>query len=330
MHPWLARDDEMEFFRRELDSFVPERIFDAHVHFYDLDFFPEEDVLDLMRDGPPTVGMDVFQEYIGQITPGRDTDGLCFPYPRAGTDFEAVHPFLAEEVARRPGSRGQMLIKPSLDPEYIRETVKTHGFVGLKCYQLFSPRQPTHDSYIEEFLPEEHVRVAHEQGLTITLHIVRKRGLTDPANQATIRRYAESYPDMKLILAHAGRGFNPYLTIEGVQALIGLENVYFDTGVVQEAGGFEAIVEAMGHTRLLWGSDFPVSQGRGRCVAVGNGTLWIKPEMFKNDKGDTDNTPVMQGYESLRALKLAAMRLKLTDSQVEDLFYGNATALYGL
>ena len=68
MDQWLARDHEMEFFRRELDSFVPDRIFDAYVHFYDLDFFPEEDVLDLMRNGPPTVGMDVFQEYIGQIT----------------------------------------------------------------------------------------------------------------------------------------------------------------------------------------------------------------------------------------------------------------------
>ena len=127
MHPWLACDREMDFFRRELDSFVPDRIFDAHVHFYNLDFMPGEDVLDLMRDGPPTVGMDVFQKYIGQITPGRETDGLCFPYPRPGTDFDAVHPFLAEEVAKRRGSRGQMLIKPSLDPEYIRETVRAHG-----------------------------------------------------------------------------------------------------------------------------------------------------------------------------------------------------------
>ena len=43
MDQWLARDHEMEFFRRELDSFVPDRIFDAHVHFYDLD-------LDLSRN----------------------------------------------------------------------------------------------------------------------------------------------------------------------------------------------------------------------------------------------------------------------------------------
>ena len=330
MDLWRARDDEMEFFRRELDSFVPERIFDAHVHFYNLGFFPEEDVLDLMRDGPPVVGMDVFQEYIGQITPGRETDGLCFPYPRPGTDFKAVHPFLAQEVAKRAGSRGQMLVKPSLDPEYIREIVKAHGFVGLKCYQVFSPREPTHDSYIEDFLPEEQVRLAHEEGLTITLHIVRRGGLTDPANQATIRRYAESYPDMNLILAHAARGFNPYQTIEGVQELIGLHNVYFDTGVVQEAGGFESVVEAMGHRRLLWGSDFPVSQSRGRCVAIGNGVIWITPEMTQASSSFSDNTAVMQGYESLRALKLAAMRLRLTDSQVEDIFYGNAAALYGL
>ena len=54
MDQWVAHGHEMEFFRRELDSFVPDRIFDAHVHFYDLD-------LDLSRNYlsgriPPELG----------------------------------------------------------------------------------------------------------------------------------------------------------------------------------------------------------------------------------------------------------------------------------
>src|SRR5438034_1361609 len=95
------------------------------------------------------------------------------------------------------------------------------------------------------------VRPAHQEGnperlgLSITLHMVRDRALADPLNQATIRRYCERYPNMRLILAHAARGFNPWHTIEGIDSLRGLENVWFDTSAVTEAGAFEAIVDAV-------------------------------------------------------------------------------------
>jgi len=36
------------------------------------------------------------------------------------------------------------------------------------------------------------------------------------------------------------------------------------------------------------------------------------------------------GLESLRALKLSAMRLRLTDAPVEDIFYHNARRMLGI
>ena len=33
---WEQRDYDLEFFHRELDSFVPDTIFDAHAHLYEL------------------------------------------------------------------------------------------------------------------------------------------------------------------------------------------------------------------------------------------------------------------------------------------------------
>ena len=32
---WELRDYDREFFEKELDSFVPNRIFDAHAHLYE-------------------------------------------------------------------------------------------------------------------------------------------------------------------------------------------------------------------------------------------------------------------------------------------------------
>ena len=40
--------------------------------------------------------------------------------------------------------------------------------------------------------------------------------------------------------------------------------------------------------------------------------------------------PVLIGLESLRSLVLACQRLKLSERQVEDIYYGNAAALLGI
>src|SRR4029077_17275420 len=117
-----------------------------------------------------------------------------------GVDFDRANSFLAGEVHRNPSSRALMLVHPTMDPEFIRETVRREGFAGLKCYHVFAPESPTFQAAIPSYLPEEQIRIAHEEGLGVMLHMVRSRALADPVNQEDIRRYATRYPNMRLIL----------------------------------------------------------------------------------------------------------------------------------
>jgi hypothetical protein len=88
-------------------------------------------------------------------------------------------------------------------------------------------------------------------------------------------------------------------------------------------------VETLGHSRLLWSSDFPISHRRGRCVAIGDQFLWLYEDTldWAMVAAYAQIQPLFIGHESLRALKLAAMRLHLSDSQVEDIFYNNGRQL---
>ncbi len=330
MKDWTVTDSDRELFDRELDSFVPPNIFDAHAHWYRADHFAPGTAPRLVQTGPAIAGSEAFDHAIEAITPRRQTEGLFFPYPHPQVDVVAANAFLQAELVDRPGSRGQMLVTPQDDPEFIRESVRNHNFVGLKCYHVYSAHQPTFDSRIEDFLPESQVRVAHEEGLSITLHIVRSRALADVGNQETIRRYCERYPRMRLILAHAARGFNSHHTILGIDSLRGLDNVWFDTSAVTDCGAMEAIINTLGHERLLYGSDFPVSQMRGRCVALGDSFLWISSDNTQLDVPYAKLELALVGHESLRALKIAAHSTRLTDTQVEDVFYTNASRLFGL
>ena len=327
---WMVTPKDQELFQRELASFLPERIFDAHAHWYCAEHFPVEDRPPLIRNGPAVAGGDAFDQAMESLYPGRVVEGLFFPFPHARLDIHAANAFLQRELLARPGSRGQMLIEPGFDPEYIRAETRRCGFVGLKCYHVYSPHRPTFDSRIEDFLPESHARIAHEEGLSITLHIVRSRALADSANQETIRRYCQRYPNLRLILAHAARGFNPHHTILGIASLRGLGNVWFDTSAVTDCGAIEAIVNEFGWRRVLYGSDFPVSHMRGRCVALGDGFLWISAENTDLRVPYVDLRLALVGHESLRALKIAALATRLSDTGVEDVFLHNARQLYGI
>lgn len=330
MKDWIVTEADRELFDRELDSFVPHAIFDAHAHWYRADHFADGSAPALVQSGPAVAGGDAFDEAIGQLIPNRRHEGLFFPFPHVGLDVEAANRFLHEQLLLRPGSRGQMLITPDMDAEFIRQTVRGRGFVGLKCYHVYSPRRPTFESTIEEFLPDSHVRFAHEEGLSITLHIVRPRALADVANQQWIRQRCERYPNMRLILAHAARGFNPHHTILGIESLRGLQNVWFDTSAVTDSGAVEAIVNTFGHTRVLYGADFPVSHLRGRCVALGDSFFWISAENTNLDVPYARLELSLVGHESLRMLKVAAMSQRWSDSQIEAVFHRNATQLFGL
>jgi predicted TIM-barrel fold metal-dependent hydrolase len=325
---WPIRDEDREFFAREVDTFLPDRIFDAHCHLYRTADFGEA-VPPLAASGPPIAGWKCFIEHMEAITPQRRYSALAFPFPVRGLDAEAANDFVAAEAAAHRACIPQMLVTPWMDPEFIRSAVRRHGFVGLKCYHCFSPVSPTFESQIEDFLPESQVRVAHEEGLSITLHMVRRQALADPANQSDLRRLSVRYPNARWILAHAARGFNVHHTISGIESLRGLTNMWFDTSAVTEAGAFEAIVRVFGYERLLYGADFPVTHIRGRCVAIGDSFLWLDETNTRFEAAYGPIRPVLVLLESLRALRLAMWNLAAHDRDIERVFWRNAADLYG-
>lgn len=326
---WSVTERDREFFAREIDSFLPPRIFDAHCHLYRCGDFTAMTPA-LAAAGPEVVDWRCFLRHMDAITPGRSYSALAFPFPAQGLDMAGANRFLADELAAaHPGSlRGSMIIEPGMDPEFVREAVRRGGFAGLKCYHLFAATRPTFEAAVEAYLPEEHVRVAHELGLTITLHMVRARAMADPVNQEAIGRLARKYPNARWILAHAARGFNPHHTIEGIHSMRGLGNIWCDTSAVTEAGAFEAIVRALGVDRLVYGADYPVTHLRGRCVAIGDSFIWLSPENTNFGAAHAAVEPTLIQLESLRALKQACWNLRLGDADVERIFATNAEALF--
>ncbi|MBN2294028.1 MAG: amidohydrolase family protein [Pirellulales bacterium] len=320
--PWEVRGEDRDFYDRELDSFVPERVFDAHAHFYQ-----RKHSLIIDPGMPDAVGFPECGPLFDALHPGRNVAGLFIPIAKIG-HFRQANQWIADQIAGNDLCRGLFFVHPEDDPEWVREEVRRLGLHGLKCYHTCAARQPTWESDIPDYLPENLVKVADEEGWVITLHMVKSRAAADESNQHWIRYFCENYPNMKLILAHSARGFQPGHNIEGLPKLVGLDNLYFDTSANCEPLAHQVILRYFGHKRLLYGSDSPVSHMRGRSAAAVDSFIWLYPNTATWKTTYANIEPVLVGLEHLRSLKWACWSERLDDSAVEDIFWNNAAALF--
>ena len=76
--------------------------------------------------------------------------------------------------------------------------------------------------------PYEYVLLT--RGCVRVSDMVRRRALSDDSNLADVRMLCERYPNMRLVLCHSARGFNMHHTIDVIDQLKDLDNLYFDTG----------------------------------------------------------------------------------------------------
>jgi glutamate-1-semialdehyde 2,1-aminomutase len=312
----------------KLCGFLPEKVFDSHAHLYrisDLNIGGRT----YMHEGPAEAGYRVWKDNVGKIVNGSELcGGLFFPMVSRDCDIESSNAFLPGQLALSPESRGLMLVTPDTDEKTIDRYLSYPQIIGFKPYFYFSREKPVEESSITGFLPEWIWETAHCRKLAIVLHIVRRKALADPDNRDVICGMCREYPGVKLILAHAARGFNPQNTIDGLEALYGYDNIYFDSSSICEAKALKAVLKRFGSKKLLWGTDFPDSQIHGKCVSAGNGFIWLDNTTVNWDKLGSTCEPVLFGIESILAVREAAEDLGLDKDDMENIFYRNAQDLF--
>ena len=322
----------------KLGDFIPEKVFDAHAHLYDSKFTPV-----LATPGStfaqcgPIADRECFMRLQGPLYLGAKQVRLnliSVPDPsmkdlRNGNRACSVE-FLINHLNQNPEDVGEVFVLPD-DTDSDIESMLTHpGIRGFKCYHSVAARNVTWQADIDEYLPESAWRVANERGMCITLHLVKDAALADHGNLETIKRKARKYPGAKLILAHAARGFAAWTALEGLKGLSGFPNIYYDVSAVCEPTAIFAVIKKAGARQVLWGSDFPVSMFRGKCISLADTFLWIYRPMLACFDDPNAALATLVGVENLNALAQACDMLDLTCKDIEDIFYNNAVRMFGL
>lgn len=309
--------------KKIIDGFLPDNIFDAHLHLYDKDYMVGEAKTRTLED---------YCESVRESLGNRKIYTNIIPYPSrkvvlsdTAEVLRLIDTTLYAELAKSPSAVGEILVLPDETEQSILSRVKGGQICGFKPYHLLSRADDTACLDIENYLPEAAFSLADKLGKVITLHLVKDKALSDEKNLSYIRAMAKRYPNAVLILAHAARSFAGWTAFESVERVKDLDNVRFDLSAVCESPQIFQIFKKCGTSRAMWGSDYPTSDTVGKAISLAGGFYWISE---KSNPEIASSVPMISVLdENILAVRQAAIMADLKPSDIEDIFFNNAKRL---
>ena len=326
--PIDVRDADKALWNEELADFVPQRIYDSHVHLFSRALLAPE-----ARHKAKFTDADFarIQAWSKELYPGREIHYLVLGNPEFGTDVDAHNRMMAGQVSADPLSRMNMLVTPDSTPDQIERDVKELGFVGLKPYRIYSATGDVDGCRIRDFLPEAQMELANELGLWVTMHLARNGGgdeqNLDDLEEYTIRRY----PKIRWVLAHCARSFSYWPIRLGIDRLREMPNIWYDMSAVSDVRTFITLFQKEDARRLLFGSDGVDSTFfHGRYVTLGRAWREYRADEDAVSGPPPELRPVLGIYDQLLAMRHAADIAGLSPNQIEGIFWRNAVRELGV
>ncbi|MDD4357064.1 MAG: amidohydrolase family protein [Smithellaceae bacterium] len=326
--------NDQEIYKRELNDFLPSKLFDAHVHLLNVENFTANTnfpATHILRKFGLEYTLEQHLAYMKKMLPKQEIYLNSFGFPAA----EAV----PEEAAAYTGSIsdnnryfGMTMVTPSESVASVSGRIIRHKLVGYKPYSCFVRSKDDSEITIMDMISSEHLEFANENALAITLHIPRPGRLADPVNQRQMVELCHRYPDIAFIFAHIGRAYYLEAVTGQLEKVAACPNAYIDTAMVNHEGVLEYAFKVFPRDRILFGSDAPIAMLRGKSVEINNQYAYLTGEDYQIGTSIYDREHVLKFtffyYEQLRAIIQAARRAGLSSDEQENIFFGNAFRLF--
>lgn len=229
-------------------------VIDCHMHVRKRDDGSlDESYCDLTIEAGDLLGIDVFCVSDLQLTG-----------PLKYEDFHAANDRVAAAIRKYPDRyRGYCFVVPS-DPKALDEVtlrVRDEGFIGIKLYNQHFIDDPVAVPVLER-AAEWQIPVLVHAGYPMDPTTRRLQPFI--SNARHIANAARQFPELILIEAHLGGGGDWEWALKHLREA---PTVFLDTsGSVVDEWMMDKAVEAIGHERLLFGTDMTMEGGVGKVL----------------------------------------------------------------
>ncbi|MCL2816203.1 MAG: amidohydrolase [Oscillospiraceae bacterium] len=322
------------FFDEYIDSEIPENILDFHVHMWKQEQWNDQ------KDGGGSASerymvsqkqypLPALSADAALCFPGKKYHAVCFGNPGPLTDTLMTNGYIAN-CAKQNGALFPLMVAGGgrIAPEILEESLERGGFLGYKVY-LNWVGNDYRNVKVEDMLTPFEKELANLRHLVILLHVPGSGRLADPEIQQGVINLAKECPETNVVLAHCGRCYHPleiFKAEPSMGAMAKLGNVYMDTAMVMEPAVIETAIKAMGHGKILFGTDLPIAAMTGKRVNILD--HWVDvvkkgyPESDFRVASDMFGASYM-AREICLAVLVAAKLAGLGKRELDDIFFEN-------
>lgn len=262
-HSLPGYEDHIGLWKGELKAWLPDRIFDAHVH-----LGPPEIVTKLVpeRNLAQTVWLSLkWEEALAgyaDLFSGKVIEGaIAFPFPLQEINVAGANEYIAGLLASDKRVKGFMLVNPAeidaAKKQFYKHEKNGARFYGVKPYYDLLGKS-NYDTKMKELLPKDLLQFMNKEKLILMLH-TSSIGVGDPAVREYIRMMAGEYPEIKIILAHFGRYLHPDQFLEFMSTdVMSYPSVYLEMSSATSIVAQKSVLARRElWPKLVFGSDMP-------------------------------------------------------------------------
>jgi len=349
-------EDHVGMWKNELADFVPDCFFDAHEHISPESLVGPMDE-ERKRSALTTyIGMEweeLLQLY-ADMYPGKEPRYVVgFGFVIHELDVRKANSYVLNK-AKNDSRLLPMLLATPRDPEALQigyEEAQKMGVTvyGVKPYFDFADK-PGHftamDVELEEFVTTDMLEFCNQHKMVLILHTC-DIGMGSPALREKVQSILDTYPNLKLILAHMGRFYDKNQFFDFLESGFFEKNkdkdFWFDVSSVTEEEVFmRALAREDMIPRLLFAADHPFglipgiemySETMGGIFLTRDEYPWSDPKMLEQFKEERKEL-TYNNYHCLQSLK-NALYANITDPEKlievkKDIFYRNACKVFGI
>jgi len=338
----MEYSDHTGLWQSELKPWVPEKIFDAHVH-----IGRSEDVLAEFSPDRKKLALSTYSSLTREtmdcwhrnLYSGKKISGACvFPFPLQEIDFTRSNHYIIQIMKSDQKMKGFLWTDPRdihLNREIFKKAEKEKvRFTGVKPY-FDMLQKDNFKTNPEEILPKSLLEFINSENLVIMLHTTGKGvGSTEVRNY--LNYITDNFKNIKIILAHMGRFICPEDFAQFMHSdLPDNPSVFLETSSAASQEVYEmALSNRVLWDKILFGSDIPFglisgtefwSEKSGAIFRTREKYSWSEEGSFGYENL-TYNT-----YHTIKALKDAVSSLRMSCGEEnylkERIFSGNAISL---
>ena len=346
MLDYFKRDAQDEaFYETYLAGRLPANLIDAHMHINLPEHVAAISDETIRGDWAMECGIVMTCEdacaYHQTLFPRQSVRFIGLPMPIREADLAANNAYLAELKKQYDwlppfAHRVQPLmgIRPEWSAETVEQVLLEGGFAGFKPYPYMAAAEKGAEVSIFDFLPHAHLAVAERHHKVVLLHLPRRGRLADKENIREIREIVQTYPSIKLVLAHFGRCFNPIYFERGLDQLgSDLPALYFDTAAVLNPQVHQMALERLSIRQILFGTDLPIMLWHGRRRWTETEYINLCREHFnwnKHLEPEAEAGYTLFVYEQIKAMLDTLAAARDPQQAIQAVFHDNAAAVYGM